>query len=136
MEHETSSDIDPAASSPRAGRFHPAVYRALAGLAALFVISSWLFAGNGRTDYLLAVASGVVVVMAGLPAVLGLTRRTVRRRRGEDAEQGGFGDWAAHDVQIWTGPVKGLVAAIETMVPIAAVAFGMLLFGIVLHFAR
>src|SRR3954469_10333513 len=29
------------------GRFHPAVFRTILGLAALFVLSSWSFAGNG-----------------------------------------------------------------------------------------
>ncbi len=136
MEKEIVPDIGPADPSSHSGRFHPVVYKVLAGLAALFVISSWLFAGHGRTDYLLAVASGVVLVMAGLPALLGLTGRAARRRRGERAEQGEFGDWASRDVHLSTGPVKGIVAAVETIVPIAAVAFGMLIFGLVLHFAR
>jgi hypothetical protein len=113
----------------RAGRFHPLVYKTLAGLAVWFVVSSWLFAGHGRTDYLLAVASGVVLAFTGLAALLGMTRREAREKRA-------FGDWASHDVQIGSGPVKGTIAAIEAIVPIAAVAFGMTIFGLVLHFAR
>jgi len=131
---EKEIEIRPNEAASRAGRFHPLVYKILAGLVAWFVIASWLFAGHGRTNYLLAVASGLILVMGGLPALLGLTRRTARHRRGADEEKREFSDWASRDVQVSTGPTKGRVAAIEVAVPIAAVAIGMTLFGLVLHF--
>ncbi len=128
------AEIRPDEAASRGGRFHPVVYKVLAGLVAWFVIASWLFAGGGRTDLLLVMASGLILVMGGVPALLGLTRRTARRRRGASAERIGFGDWASREVQIWSGPIKGLSATVETIVPIAAVAIGMTVFGIVLHF--
>lgn len=117
----------------RPGRFHPNVYKTLAGLAIWFVISSWLFAGNGHTDYFLFVASGVVLAFTGLPMLLGLARRHARGKTGDGST---FGDWARRDVQTLSGPVKGIVAATESAVPIAAVAIGMTAFGLVLHFTR
>jgi hypothetical protein len=37
-------------------------------------------------------------------------------------------------VEAATGPIRGFIAAAETIPPVAAVAFGMTLFGLVLHF--
>jgi hypothetical protein len=119
---------------PVGGRFHTFVYKLLAGLAVWFVLASWIFAGHGQTDFLLAVVSGIVLVMAGIPGALGLIRYRNRRRQNRAEREDEFGDWAARDVEISTGPVKGGIAAIETIVPIAAVALGMTLFGLVLHF--
>lgn len=127
------NEIRPDEAASRPGRFHPVVYRVLAGLVAWFVIASWQFAGHGHTDYLLAVASGLILVMGGLPALLGLTRRTARSRRGVASEKRRFADWASREIQVWSGPIKGGTAAVEVMVPIASVAIGMTLFGIVLH---
>ena len=118
-----------------AGRFHPLVFKVLAGLAVWFVLSAWAFAGHGRTDYLLSVVSAFVLVAVGLPSLLGTMRRKKILCREGAGREGRFGNWASFDVQILTGPVKGIVAAIETILPIAAVAFGMTFFGLALHFA-
>lgn len=114
--------------------FHPMVYKIVAGLAIWFVLSAWIFAGGGGTDLVLTVVSLFVLVSLGIPALLALTLR--RRGHDEHAElRGPFGDWAAREVHILTGPVKGIFATVETMIPIAAVAVGMTLFGVVVHFA-
>src|SRR5260370_15585195 len=117
------------------GDVHPVVYKVVAGLAVWFVLSAWIFAGNGTTDYLLAIVSGVILVSVGIPAMLGLTQRANRGRDEHQDHKGQFGDWASREVHILTGPVKGIFAAVETMLPIAAVAIGMTIFGLVLHFA-
>jgi hypothetical protein len=117
--------------------FHPLVYKLAAGLAVWFVLSAWLFEGGGTTGYLFAVVSLVVLVMVGIPAVLGVVQRTRRRRdEGGGREEGQFGDWASHDVHLSTGPVKGAIATIEAILPIAAVAIGLTIFGVLLHVAR
>jgi type IV secretory pathway VirB2 component (pilin) len=124
----------PSREDSNSGRFHPLVFKAILGLAAWFVLSAWIFAGAGVTDFLLVIVSAFISVAVGLPALLAMTRHALRRREGSDKDDR-FGDWAAHEVQTLTGPVKGIVAAIETILPIAAVAFGMTIFGLVLHFA-
>src|SRR6266478_5632893 len=111
------------------GDFHPGVYKIVAGLAAWFVLAAWIFAGRGNTDFLLTVVSGFVLVAVGIPILLGLTERANRSRdeRRDDGRQNKgaqFGDWASREVDILTGPVKGIVAAVETALPIAAVAVG------------
>jgi len=118
---------------PTSGRFHPNVYRLLAGLAAWFVLSAWLFAGGGHTDLVLGVVTGLFVMSVGIPSMLARIRRFHRPPSVERPER--FEQWAERDVDLWTGPVKGKLAAIETLLPIAAVAFGMTAFALVLHFA-
>jgi hypothetical protein len=119
------------------GRFHPYVYRILAGLAAWFVISAWCFAGGGRTDLTLVAVTGLFAMMIGIPTLLALARRAHPPGPPVTPEEttGKFDQWADREVDLQTGPVKGKYAAIETALPIAAVAFGMTAFALVLHFS-
>ncbi|MBS0526236.1 MAG: hypothetical protein JSS04_21585 [Proteobacteria bacterium] len=127
----------PRPDRPASGRFHPYVYRLLACLAAWFVISAWCFAGGGRTDLALTAVTGLFALMVGLPSLLALARRfhppDPSGAREETTDR--FEQWAERDVDLSTGPVKGKFAAIETALPIAAVAFGMTAFALVLHFS-
>lgn len=119
---------------PTSGRFHPYVYRILAGLAAWFVLSAWFFAGGGHTDLTLVAVTGLFAMMVGIPSLLARARRAhPPDPSAERAETGAFDQWANRDVDLQTGPVKGKYAAIETALPIAAVAFGMTAFALVLH---
>jgi hypothetical protein len=59
----------------RSAVFHPGVFKAIVGLAVLFVAAAWGFAGGGITDMLLVVVSGFIFVSAGLVTLLWLTRR-------------------------------------------------------------
>src|SRR5262245_6634584 len=112
--------------------FHPTVYKIVVGLAVWFVLAAWTFAGGGGTDLVLTVVSLFVLVSLAIPTLLALTQRA---RRGRDEHDSQFGDWASREVHILTGPVKGIFATVETALPIAAVAVGMTLFGLVVHFA-
>ncbi len=127
----------PRTDRPPSGRFHPHVYRILAGLAAWFVISAWGFAGGGHTDLALTAVTGLFALMVGIPSLLALTRRHHPTDPSADRADrtGSFDQWADRDVDLQTGPVKGKYAAIETVLPIAAVAFGMTAFALVLHFS-
>ena len=121
----------------RSAVFHPGVFKAIVGLAVLFVAAAWGFAGGGITDMLLVVVSGFIFVSAGLVTLLWLTRRRHPRDDWGDRERrpDSFGDWARRDVDTSTGPVRGSTALIETLLPIAAVAVGMVAFALVVHFS-
>src|SRR5260370_39273056 len=97
--------------------FHPLVYKVAAGLAGWFLLSAWMFDGGGSTGYLFAVVSLVVLVMVGIPAVLGMVQRARRQRDEGGGGEGQFGDWASRDVDISTGPVKGAIGAVGTILP-------------------
>ena len=44
-------------------RLHPRVYGLITGLVAWLVVSVWIFAGTGPTDYLLAIVSGFIFII-------------------------------------------------------------------------
>jgi hypothetical protein len=116
------------------GAFHPLVYKVLAGLALWFVLSAWGFAGGGHTDFVLGVVTLFFLVSVGLPGALALTRRSRRAHSSAESEEV-FDGWARREIDLFTGPAKGRLAAIEAALPIAAVAFGMTAFALVVHFA-
>jgi len=112
------------------------VFKVMLGLAGLFVLAAWGFAGGGFTGIVLAVVSYVILVYAGLVLLLWLTgRRHPRTDLGGEHRPDLFGRWTRREVEISTGPVRGSLAAIETLLPIAAVAVGMVALAVVLHFA-
>jgi hypothetical protein len=113
---------------------HPFVYAAIVGLALWFAAAVWSFAGDGYTDYLLVVVSGFVLVAVALPYILSWVGRKGRSHDARQARDDSFREWAAGDLDIWQDRLKGANAATEMLLPIAAVAFGMTAFGIVLHF--
>jgi hypothetical protein len=95
-------------------------------------VAAWGFAGDGYTDYLLVIVTGFVAFTVGLPLILSRVGQPVGA--GSNLH-GSFRAWAAGDLDTWQDRLKGANAAIEILLPLAAVAFGMTLFGIVLHFA-
>ena len=116
---------------PASNDLHPAVYVAIVGLALWLMLAVWAFASDGYTDYLLAVVSGFVFLAVVLPLTLW---RVGRKHRGLDAApKQSFRDWAAGDFNTGQDQLKGTNAAVEILLPIAALAFGMTAFGIVLY---
>src|SRR5579883_2388907 len=92
---------------------------------------------GGRTDLTLVAVTGLFAMMIGIPTLLALARRAHPPGPAGTREEttGKFDQWADREVDLQTGPVKGKYAAIETALPIAAVAFGMTAFALVLHFS-
>jgi hypothetical protein len=120
---------------PVSDHLHPLVYIALVALAAWFVLSAWGFATDGYADYLLAVVSGFIFIAVALPYALSRIWRKSQRRAANGQERTLFGEWASGQFATWQDRTSGANAAIEVLLPIAAVAFGMTAFGIVLHIA-
>jgi hypothetical protein len=114
-------------------RLHPGLYVALVALALWFVLSAWAFGGDGYTDYLLVVASGLILIAIAVPAALWRIWR--HHPHQEDEPQGSLREWAeTSEFRTWQDRVKARNAAIEILLPVAAVAFGMSIFAIILHF--
>jgi hypothetical protein len=105
---------------------------AMLGLAAILTVSVWGFAGPGYSDFIVAVVSGFVVLTVGLQAVLW---RTGTRRRDPNRERKSFHDWSEGEFETWQGRLTAKSAAVEVLLPLAAVSIGMAIFAIVLHFA-
>ncbi|MGE0150834.1 MAG: hypothetical protein AB7R87_26060 [Parvibaculaceae bacterium] len=114
-------------------RLHPALYLALVVLALWFVLSAWGFAGDEHTDYLLVVASGLVVIAVAIPAALWRIWRHHPHEKEEPS--GSLRDWASSsEFRTWQDRVKAGNAAVEILLPIAAVAFGMSIFAVIIHY--
>jgi hypothetical protein len=110
---------------------HPGLYLALSALALWFVFSAWAFGGGAYTDYLLTVASGLIFIAVAIPTALW---RIWRNHPHQEESKQPFQRWASSELHIWQDRVSGRNAAVEILLPVAAVAFGMSLFAIIVHF--
>jgi len=116
-------------------RLHPRVYALLIGFALWLVLSVWLFAGNGIIDYLLFIISGFVFIAVALPLILSRVDRA-NGTAGRAEPRQSYRDWAALDFDTWSGRLSARQAAVQILLPVAAVAVGMTLFGLALHVAE
>jgi hypothetical protein len=126
---EHSADHD----SPISDSLHPFVNVAIIGLVLMFVAAMWtFFASDPYGEWLDVVVTGLFVIAIAIPALLWLTwRRNADGAR--DDSHPSFRDWAAGEFDTLTGFVKGADATAEVLLPIAAVAVGMTVLGLVFH---
>ena len=119
--------------SPISDTLHPLVNVAIIGLVLMFVVAVWMFFDSDAYEaWLDVVITGLFVMAIAIPALLWLTwRRNADGAR--DDNHLSFRDWSVGDFNTLTGPVKGANAAAEVLLPIAAVAVGMTVLGLVFH---
>jgi hypothetical protein len=117
---------------------HSTVYLALVGLVVWLVVAIWGFGYDGQTDYLLAIVTGFLIIAVAIPATLALMAysqgSSVDGGSSPPRDTASFRQWAADDFDTWQDRVKGRNAAIEVLLPMAAIAIGMTAFAIILHF--
>jgi hypothetical protein len=126
----------PAEHDRRTSELHPLVYRAMIGLTIWLVLSVWaLFSRGAYEGVTLSVITLFFVVLVGIPVVLWLTWR----RNADPSEQhvnvAPYREWSSGSFETWTGGVSGREASMQILLPIAAVAIGMTIFGLVFLFA-
>lgn len=121
------------ASDNLARRIHPAIYLAVAGLAALFIASAGTFAARNDSYYLIAIACGFILAAVGLPYQLWRVQRHGHDPRDTSLSHRTLWGWLNADLDVWQARIKGSDAAVGILLPIAAVAIGMLCFAIILH---
>ena len=126
-EHNTNQD------SPISDGLHPLVNMAIIGLVSMFVAAVWMFFDSDPYGaWLDVVVTGLFVIAIAIPTICWLTWQ----RNADGAGRGGspsFRDWAAAEFDTSTSPVKGANATAEVLLPIAAVAVGMTVLGLVFH---
>jgi hypothetical protein len=114
---------------------HPAIYIALVGLTLWLGLVIWGFGYDGQTDYLLAIVSGFLFIAVAIPSTLALM---VHRQKSSDEQnssgEASFKEWMTGNFDTWQDRVRGRNAAVEVLLPMAAIALGMTAFAIVLHF--
>jgi hypothetical protein len=120
---------------------HPLIHKAAAGLLIWFVIAAWLLFGGAGYIALALTMVGVLVFMAiAIPLALWRANVTVQRRDADASAIGktseSLGTWLQGQFATWTDQEKGSTAAVEILLPLAAVAFGITALGIVLELTR
>jgi len=126
---------------PTGSGLHPRVYMLMIGLALWFVLAAWLFAGKGVTDYLLFIVSGFIFISVALPLILASVGGNDKLPNGEPAEsvvkpRQSFHDWVVGTFGTWGGRLSGKQALVQVLLPFAAAALGMTIFGVLLHLAE
>jgi hypothetical protein len=118
---------------PISDSLHPLVNIAIIGLVLLFVAAMWMFfASDPYGAWLDVVVTGLFVIAIAIPALLWLTWRRNADGARDDSHLS-FRDWSAGEFDTLTGSVKGANATAEVLLPIAAVAVGMTVLGLVFH---
>ena len=116
-------------------KLHPIIYRLIIGLAAWLVLSIWLLFDRGSYVVLiLAVITTFFFIAVGVPLIIAFTwwHNSGAREQSEHAIR--FREWLACEFTTRTGALSAKAAAIQILLPIAAVSIGMTVFGLVLHF--
>jgi hypothetical protein len=110
---------DPVISS-----LHPRIYVALVGFALWFALAVWGFAGPGEVDYLLVIVGGFVCLMSRVP-------RADHAPAEDAADAQPLRRWLRATFATEQDQLTGTEAATLILLPIAAGAIGMTLFGII-----
>ena len=121
----------------RTNELHPVVYRAMIGLTVWLVLSVWaLFSRGAYEGVTLSVITLFFVVLVGIPVLLWLTwRRNTDPDEQHEEDVAPYREWSSGSFGTATGGISGREASIQILLPIAAVAIGMTIFGLVFLFA-
>ncbi len=111
---------------------HPAVYKAVVGFTVWLVLSIWALFSGAYFGLMEAVITLFFVVLVGIPTLLWLSWRHNAEDKNNDSET--FNEWLVHSFKSATGTVSGREATVQILLPIAAVSFGMTIFGLVYYF--
>ena len=127
---------DPTAPRPPThDALHPLVYRAIIALMIWLVLSIWVFFDHGAyVGLTLAVITIFFVIAAAIPLLIWKTWQHNAPPADTRPEDESFGTWKEEEFTTWTGKLTGREAAMQTLLPIAAVSIGMFVFGLVYYF--
>jgi hypothetical protein len=113
-------------------QFHPRIYAAAVGLVAWFALAAWiLFDRQNDIGLPLAMVSVLLLVAVLLPWSLSLVWKRHRMPHQRHPDRTSFHDWRTGDFAVWGSKLRGTHAAIDMLLPLAAVAFGLTGIGIV-----
>lgn len=115
---------------------HPLVYRSIVGLTIWLVLSVWVFFDRGAyVGLTLAMITVFFLIVVGIPVLIWKTWQHNAPADETRATAESFDSWASQSFATWTGALGGREAAMQILLPIAAVAIGMSIFGLVFALA-
>ena len=113
-------------------QFHPVIYGTAVGLVVWFAVAAWiLFDRQDDIGLPLAMVSVLLLVAVVLPWSLSLVWRKHQLPYERHRNRISFHDWRSGDFAVWGSRLHGTDAAIDMLLPLAAVAFGLTALGIV-----
>ncbi|MDA9432508.1 hypothetical protein XH88_12145 [Bradyrhizobium sp. CCBAU 51627] len=119
-------------------RLHPKIYGAAAGLVAWFALMAWVLfdRGGGDVSLSLAFVTLLFVMAVGLPWTM--SRLWRKHRMSNEPLHGpvSLRDWEAGDFVVWGAKLRSVHAAIDVLLPLIAVSFGLTAIGIVFDIVR
>jgi len=111
---------------------HPRIYGMAAGLVAWFVVSAWaLFDRGGYVALSLTFVTVLLLMAVVLPWTLSAIWRKHRMPYEGHPQKTSLRDWATGSFPVWGAKLHGSHAAVDALLPLAAVAFGLTGIGIV-----
>jgi hypothetical protein len=123
-------------AEPTKGSLHPLVYRIIIGLTFWFIVSIWvLFDRGSYVGLTFAMITVFFVIVTGIPVLIWQTWRHNAPRNDSRPVTESFRSWTNHEFPTWTGTLSGTEAAMQILLPIAAVCIGITIFGLVFLFA-
>ena len=118
-------------------QLHPRIYGAAVGLVAWFALMAWvLFDRGGYTSLPLTFVSVLFLVAVLLPWTLSLVWKKFQLPYERHPQTSSFHDWRAGDFSVWGARLHGAHAAIDVLLPLIAVSFGLTAIGIVYVIVR
>jgi hypothetical protein len=113
-------------------QFHSSVYATAIGLVVWFALAAWiLFDRQNDIGLPLAMVSVLLLVAVLLPWSLFLVWKRYRMPHQRHPGRTSFHDWRTGDFAVWGSKIRATHAAIDMLLPLAAVAFGLTGIGIV-----
>ncbi len=118
-------------------RLHPKVYGAAVGLIAWFALMAWiLFDHGGQTSLSLTFMTVLFIVAVVLTWTLSLVWKKSRTPYERHEQEPSLNDWRHGDFVVWGAKLHGTHAAIDVLLPLMAVSFGLTGIGIVFVIVR
>jgi hypothetical protein len=136
MGHAMSKELL-AHNRPRFDHFHPWIYGAAIGLVTWFALMAWLlFDRNSDVILPLMFVSVLFVVAVVLPWSLSLIWKKYQMPFERQPQPNSLREWLNGDFAVWGSSLQGTHAAIDALLPLIAVSFGLTAIGIVFDIVR
>jgi len=120
-------------NKPAFDQLHPRIYGTAVGLIAWFALMAWvLFDRSSDVSLSLMFVTVLFVVAVLLPWTLSLVWKKFQMPYERHPQATSFHDWRDGDFAVWGARLHGSHAAIDVLLPLIAVSFGLTAIGIVL----
>ena len=124
-------------NKPVFDQLHPRIYGAAVGLIEWFALMAWvLFDRSSDISLSLMFVTVFFVVAIGLPWTLSLVWRKFQMPYEERLKPTSFHDWTNGHLAVWGARLRTRDAAIDVLLPLAAVSLGLTAIGLVFVVVR